>query len=112
MSAMFSTVFRRATSSLHHQARPRTAAAPHTRKAAASSSSSSSSPSPSPFSKGEQAIYDKLSERFQTSQLLVQDISGVPPSCPDPWKTFWYIKFSRYRWLWDLLRRHYCEQEI
>ena len=38
-----------------------------------------SSPS-SKLDKGEQAIYDKLSERFQPSELLVQDVSGVPLS--------------------------------
>jgi len=83
MSAMFSTVIQRATQSLRQQARPRTAAAAHTQTAAATSSSS-----PSNLDEGEQAIYDKLSERFQPSELLVQDVSGAPPSCPHPWRTF------------------------
>ncbi|KAN0124206.1 BolA protein, partial [Russula decolorans] len=70
---MFSTVIRRVTPSLRQQARPRTAAAAHTQTAAAASSSSSSPPK---LNEGEQAIYDKLSKRFQTSELLIQDVSG------------------------------------
>lgn len=88
MSSMFSTIIRRATPSLRQQARPRTAGAAHTQTAAASSSSSSS---PSKLDVSEQAIYDKLSERFQTSELLVQDVSGAPPSWPYPWTTLSYI---------------------
>jgi stress-induced morphogen len=42
--------------------------------------SSSSSPSSSKLDEGEQVIYDKLAERFQPSELLVQDVSGAPPS--------------------------------
>lgn len=72
---MFSAVIRRATSSLRQQARP-TAAAFHTQTAAAAVASVSPSPSPSKLNEGEQVIYDKLSEHFQTSELLVQDISG------------------------------------
>ncbi|KAI0278582.1 bola protein [Russula aff. rugulosa BPL654] len=72
MSALFSTIIRRATPSLRQQARPRTAAAAHTQTAAAAESSSS----PSKLDEGEQVIYDKLSERFQPSELLVQDVSG------------------------------------
>jgi len=33
--------------------------------------------SPSKLAEGEQAIYDKLSEHFQPSELLVQDVSGT-----------------------------------
>ena len=80
MSSMFSTVIRRATPSLRQQARLRTAAATHMQTAAAAASSSS----PSKLDEGEQAIYDKLSERFQPSELLVQDVSGAPPSYPHP----------------------------
>lgn len=72
---MFSAVIRRATSSLRQQAPP-TAAAFHTQTAAAAVASVSPSPSPSKLNEGEQVIYDKLSEHFQTSELLVQDISG------------------------------------
>jgi len=86
---MFSTVIRRAMPSLRQQARPRTGAAAHTQAAAAAASS----PSPSKLDEGEQAIYDKLSERFQTSELLVQDVSGAPPSCPHPWRTLLDIHF-------------------
>lgn len=66
VTSMFSTVIRRATPSLR-QARSYTAAA-HTQAAASSSSK---------LDKGEQAIHDKLSEHFQTSELLVQDVSGA-----------------------------------
>jgi hypothetical protein len=69
--AMFSTVIRRATPSLR-QARSYTAAA-HTQAAASPSSK---------LDEGEQAIYDKLSDRFQTSELLVQDVSGAHHSHP------------------------------
>jgi hypothetical protein len=85
LSAMFSTVIRRATPSLHQQARPRFAAAAHTQTAAAAAAGSSSSPSK--LSEGEQAIYDKLLERFEPAELIVQDISGSPPSCPHPLRT-------------------------
>ena len=68
VTAMLSTIIRRALPSLR-QARPYTAAA-HTQAAA----------SPSKLDEGEQAIYDKLSGRFQTSDLLVQDISGACPT--------------------------------
>ena len=70
-TVMFSTIIRRATPSLR-QARSYTAAA--NTQAAASSSSERD--------KGEQAIYDKLSEHFQTSELLVQDVSGTHHSHP------------------------------
>jgi len=72
MSIMFSTIIRRVTPSLYWQARTRTAAAAHTQTATAAS--------PSKLDEGEQAIYDKLSNRFQPSELLVQDVSGSPPS--------------------------------
>ncbi|KAF8495145.1 bola-like protein [Russula emetica] len=72
MSSIFLTVFRRATPSLRQQARPRTAAAAHTQTAAAAASSSA----PPKLDEGEQAIFDKLSERFLPSELLVQDVSG------------------------------------
>ncbi|KAH9967745.1 bola protein [Lactifluus volemus] len=62
---MFSAVIRRSLPSLR-QTRPYTAAA-HTQTAESS---------PPKLDDGEQAIYDKLSERFQPSQLLVQDVSG------------------------------------
>jgi hypothetical protein len=65
---MFSTVIRRATPSLR-QARSYTAAA-HTQAAEYSSPKRD---------EREQAIYDKLSRRFKTSELLVQDISGTRP---------------------------------
>jgi hypothetical protein len=109
MSALFSTVVRRTTPSLRQQARPLTAAAAHTQTAAVAAAVASSS-SPSKLDEGEQAIYDKLSERFQPSELLVQDVSGAPPSCPHPCSIF--TIYSRYRWLWDLLRHYYCEQGI
>jgi hypothetical protein len=73
---MFSALIRRATPSLRQQVSPRTAAATHTQAAAATAAGSSS---PSKLDEGEQAIYDKLSERFQPSELLVQDVSGTPP---------------------------------
>ena len=116
ITAMFSTVIRRATPSLRQQARLRTSAVAHTQTAAAAAalSSSSSSSSPSKLDEGEQVIYDKLSERFQPSELLVQDVSGTPPSCPHPWRTFSVHSFpySHCRWLWDLLCHYYCEQGI
>ena len=72
ITAMFSTVIRRVTPSLRQQPRPCIAAATYTQAAAATA--------PSKLDEGEQVIYDKLSERFQTSELLVQDVSGAPPS--------------------------------
>jgi BolA-like protein 3 len=69
---MFSTVIQRVTPSLRQQLRPRTAAATHTQAASAAAA-------PSKLDEGEQAIYDKLSERFQPSELLVQDVSGASP---------------------------------
>jgi hypothetical protein len=68
LPVMFSAVIRRSLPSLR-QTRPYTAAA-HTQTAESS---------PPKLDDGEQAIYDKLSERFQPSQLLVQDVSGTPP---------------------------------
>jgi hypothetical protein len=105
MSAMFSTFIRRATPSLRHQVRPRNAAAAHTQTAAAAASSSS----PSKLDEGEQAIYDKLLERFQPSELLVQDVSGAPPSGE---RCIIFTFYTRYRWLWDLLCHYYCERGI
>jgi BolA-like protein 3 len=70
---MFSTIIRRVTPSLYPQARTRTAAAAHTQTATATAAS------PSKLDEGEQVIYDKLSTRFQPSELLVQDVSGSPP---------------------------------
>ncbi|KAH8986363.1 bola-like protein [Lactarius akahatsu] len=64
---MFSAVIRRVVQPSLRQARPYT----HTQSVASSSSSFSSK-----LEKGEQEIYDKLSERFQPSELLVQDVSG------------------------------------
>ncbi|KAH9169272.1 bola-like protein [Lactarius sanguifluus] len=64
---MFSGVIRRVVQPSLRQARPYT----HTQSVASSSSSVSSK-----LEKGEQEIYDKLSERFQPSELLVQDVSG------------------------------------
>jgi len=64
IGAMFSTIIRRAMPSLR-QARSYTAAA-HTQASASSSK----------LDEGEQAIHDKLSEHFQPSELLVQDVSG------------------------------------
>ncbi|KAH9987918.1 bola protein [Russula compacta] len=61
---MLSTIIRRTLPSLRQA--PSYTAAAHTQAAA----------SPSKLDEGEQAIYDKLSGRFQTSDLLVQDISG------------------------------------
>jgi stress-induced morphogen len=69
---MFSTVIRRAVPSLR-QARPYTAAA-YTQAATSSSK----------LDDGEKVIYDKLSERFQPSELLVQDVSGASPRLPHP----------------------------
>ena len=66
---MFTAIIRRAVQPSLRQARPY----PHTHSVALSSSSSK-------LEKGEQAIYDKLSERFQPSELLVQDVSGAPLS--------------------------------
>ncbi|KAH8989336.1 bola-like protein [Lactarius hatsudake] len=63
---MFSAVTRRVVQPSLRQARPYT----HTQSVASSSSFSSK------LEKGEQEIYDKLSERFQPSELLVQDVSG------------------------------------
>jgi len=65
-TVMFTAVVRRAVQPSLRQARPYT----HTQSVASLSSSSSK------LDKGEQAIYDKLSERFQPSELLVQDVSG------------------------------------
>ncbi|KAI9453208.1 bola-like protein [Lactarius psammicola] len=61
---MFSAAIRRAVQPSLRQIRPYH----HTHSVASSSSSK--------LEKGEQAIYDKLSERFQPSELLVQDVSG------------------------------------
>ena len=67
-TVMISAVIRRAVQPSLRQARPYT----HSQSAASLASSK--------LEKGEQAIYDKLSERFQPSELLVQDISGAPRS--------------------------------
>jgi BolA-like protein 3 len=64
---MLSTVIRRVAPSLL-RTRPYAAAA-YTQAAASSASK---------LDEGEQAIYDKLSDRFQPSELLVQDVSGAP----------------------------------
>ncbi|KAI9430933.1 bola-like protein [Lactarius indigo] len=61
---MFSAVIRRAVQPSLRQVR-------RTQSAASSASSFSSK-----LEKGEQEIYDKLSECFQPSELLVQDVSG------------------------------------
>jgi hypothetical protein len=87
-AAMFSTLIRRVTPSLRQQALPRTAAATYTQAAAAGGSSS-----PSKLDEGEQAIYDKLSERFQPSELLVQDVSGTPPQLLASLESLVYILF-------------------
>ena len=58
---MFMAVIQRAVQPSLRQARP------YTQSVASSSSSK--------LDEGEQAIYDKLSERFQPSELLVQDVS-------------------------------------
>jgi hypothetical protein len=79
ITAMFSTVIRRVTPSLRQQPRPCIAAATYTQAAAPTTAAAPSS-APSKLDEGEQVIYDKLSERFQTSELLVQDVSGAPPS--------------------------------
>ncbi|KAI9510988.1 bola protein, partial [Russula earlei] len=63
---MLSTVIRTATQSLR-QARTRTYTAATRAQASAPSSK---------LDEGEQAIRDKLSEHFQPSELLVQDVSG------------------------------------
>ena len=106
ITAMFSTVIRKATPSLRQQARLRTSAVAHTQTAAAaaaaalSSSSSSSSSSlsspPSKLNEGEQVIYDKLSERFQPSELLVQDVSGAhaTPAARILGELFWVYSLS------------------
>ncbi|KAF8485347.1 bola-like protein [Russula ochroleuca] len=75
---MFSTAIRRVTPSLRQQLRPRiaTAAAAHTQAAASAAGAATVASAPSKLDEGEQAIYDKLSERFQPSELLVQDVSG------------------------------------
>ena len=72
ITAMFSTLIRGVTPLLRQQARPFPAAAAHTQAAAAAAAA------PSKLDEGEQVIYDKLSERFQPSELLVQDVSGAP----------------------------------
>ena len=83
IDAMFSTVIRRAMPSLR-QARSYTAAA-HTQASASSSK----------LDEGEQAIHDKLSEHFQPSELLVQDVSGachshiLPTSVSFGKRVFW-----------------------
>jgi hypothetical protein len=64
---MFTAIIRRAVQPSLRQARP------YTQSVASSSSSSK-------LDEGEQAIYDKLSERFQPSELLVQDVSGMSRS--------------------------------
>jgi hypothetical protein len=48
-----------------------------TRSYTAASHTQAAAPSPAKLTEGEQAIRDKLSEHFQTSELLVQDISGT-----------------------------------
>ncbi|KAI0260909.1 bola protein [Gloeopeniophorella convolvens] len=53
----------------------RRAAAPALRTARPYSVAARPRPSP-PLDDGEQSIYDKLSQRFQPSELLVQDVSG------------------------------------
>lgn len=84
---MFSAVIRGVKPSLRQQVRPCiAAAASHTQAAAATTTTAtaeepSESSAPSKLYEGEQAIKDKLSKRFQTSELLVQDVSGAPPSC-------------------------------
>ena len=93
LSAMFSTVIRRATPSLRQQVRPRTAAAAHTQTAAAAAAAAPSSSPPPKLDEGEQAIYDKLSNVFDPSELLVQDVSGAPPSCPHTLRTLYYTHF-------------------
>jgi len=90
MSAMFSTAIRRVTPLVRQQARPRTASAAYTQTAAAASSSS---PSPPKLTESEQAIYDKLTKRFETSELLVQDVSGAPHGCLYYWSPLYYIDF-------------------
>ena len=67
-TVMFSAIVRRAVQPSLRQARSYT----HTRSMASESSSK--------LEKGEQILYDKLSERFQPSELLVQDVSGAPLS--------------------------------
>jgi hypothetical protein len=76
---MFSTVIQRVTPSFRQQLRPRTAAAAHTQTASAASAAgtAAAASAPSKLDEGEQAIYDKLSESFQPSELLVQDVSGA-----------------------------------
>ena len=90
ITAMFSAVIRGVKPSLRQQVRPCiAAAASHTQAAAAAATTTttataeepSDSSAPSKLYEGEQAIKDKLSKRFQTSELLVQDVSGAPPSC-------------------------------
>lgn len=108
-TAMFSTLIRRVTPSLRQQALPRTAAAAYTQAAAAAAAAAASS-SPSKLDEGEQAIYDRLSERFQPSELLVQDVSGTPPLLPA--SLCIHFLYSRNRWLWDVLCYYYCEQGI
>jgi hypothetical protein len=66
---MFSTIARRVVPSLR----------PTRLYVAAAYTQAAPSSSTSKFDEGEQAIYDKLSDHFQTSELLVQDVSGVPP---------------------------------
>jgi hypothetical protein len=85
---MFSAVIRGVKPSLRQQVRPCiAAAASHTQAAAAATTTTaaaeepSESSAPSKLYEGEQAIKDKLSKHFQTSELLVQDVSGAPPSC-------------------------------
>jgi len=60
---MFTAVIRRAVQPSLRQTRPYV--------------QSVASPSSAKLEKGEQEIYDKLSERFQPSDLLVQDVSGT-----------------------------------
>jgi hypothetical protein len=87
ITAMFSAVIRGVKPSLRQQVRPCiAAAASHTQAAAAAATTAaaeepSESSAPSKLYEGEQAIKDKLSKHFQTSELLVQDVSGAPPSC-------------------------------
>jgi BolA-like protein 3 len=68
---MLSTLVRRVAPSLP-RSRPYAAAA-YTQAAASSASK---------LNEGEQAIYDKLSKRFQPSELIVQDVSGAPFQLP------------------------------
>lgn len=119
INAMFSTVIRRAMPSLR-QARSYTAAA-HTQASASSSK----------LDEGERAIHDKLSEHFQPSELLVQDVSGachshiLPTSVSFGKRVFWgeyrykkinkcihYSLLNPRRWLWVILCHYHCERGL